>query len=66
MRDFPIVELTEKEYFSFSPEQVRLFFYDIEIALIFDDFSHSIAHLGQCSSHLGMLCDCHGLDWSEA
>lgn len=59
MRDFPIVELTKREYSGLSSEQIRLFFYDIEIALVFDDFSHGFAHLGQCSIHLGKRCDCH-------
>ena len=65
MRDFPIIQLSQKEYFFLSPEDFKKLYYDIEVQLVPDDGSFCYPHLGQCSSHANMRCDCHGENWGN-
>jgi len=64
MRDFPVIELQEDEYFMTSTK-LRLLYYDIEVQLVPKDGSYCYPHLGQCSIHLNMRCDCHGTNWRD-
>ena len=63
MYDLPVIKLNENEYFKLSSSDFKKLYYDIEVQLIPNDGSCCFPHLGQCSIHRGVRCDCRGEGW---